>query len=363
MVRSVGIALLVLLLPLQAVALALGDLVVRSVPGQPLRAHIPLTLNSGESLAELRLALASAEQYAEHDMPRPPMAQGLRLALLDRGEGRARIQLFGEQPWQGEEALLLLTLRWPDGEIERQFKLAAVTPAEGATPIYVEVAKDETLDEIAMRLSKGSNRSYLHMMYALFLANPEAFYRGNMNNLKSKATLRVPSEAELFALSDREVFGGIRQQYEQWQQLRGEKPSASRAAAALAGMSDEQVAGLGLSDNPDALQQKLLQVAAESEAIRKENEALQQRLRALEERMQNVAGQVLEYAEGDLTPPAQPQPEKEQEPQRLEKQPEQDAPPQEEGLTLSGMLGAALLVLLFAFYIWFSAGHPHRWRS
>ena len=45
---------LMLLLPLQAGAVSLGDLTVRSVPGQPLRAHIPFTLLPGENLAEVR---------------------------------------------------------------------------------------------------------------------------------------------------------------------------------------------------------------------------------------------------------------------------------------------------------------------
>ncbi len=40
------------------------------------------------------------------------------------------------------------------------------------------------------------------MMYALFLANPDAFYHGNMNNLKGGVRLRVPTEEALFQLTD-----------------------------------------------------------------------------------------------------------------------------------------------------------------
>lgn len=355
--------LLVLFVPLQAAALSLGDMVVQSVPGAPLRAHIPFTLLADETLPELRITLATAEEYAQRRLPRAEMLEGLRLALLDRGNGSGRLQLFGEQPWQGEAAQLLFIINWSKGQMERQYQLAAVTPVAESTLVYVEVAQDETLDEIAIRLSKGRNRSYLHMMYAIFLANPEAFYRGNMNNLKTGRTLRVPSEAELYKLSDREVFDGIRQQYAQWQQLRestGQR--GSEAGEALAGMSNEQAAGLDLAANPDALQQRLQQVMTESDLMRQENEALQQRLKALEQRMQSVAGQVLDYADS-AAPVTQP-PVLPAEPQ-VPTGPQAQATPAagEEGLSASAMFAAIVLALLFVFYIWYSTGHPRRGRS
>lgn len=350
------------LLPLQALALSLGDMVVRSVPGEPLRAHIPLTLQQGETLADIHVTLASATEYEQRHVPRAEVLQGVRIALLERGADKARIQIFGEQTWQGEEAQLLLLVSWDGGSLEQHFKLAAITPDEEATPVYVEVGQDETLDTIAMRLSKGRNRSYLHMMYALFLANPEAFYRGNLNNLKSGSTLRVPSDEELYRLADREVFDGIRQQYDQWKKLRESKrQTGSVAGEALSTLSAEQAAALDLSASPDALQKRLQEVSADSEAIRKENEALRQRLKQLEQRMQSVAGRVLDYAAedgADSAPAVQPQPE--------EEKPEQSEEPEEaeaEGLSGTTMLAAIVMVLLFAFYILYSTGHPHRGRE
>lgn len=357
--------MLLLLLPLPVAALSLGELVVRSVPGEPLRAHIPFTVLPGETLTEVRVTLASLEEYQKRHISRSGLLQGLGIALLDRGQGEGRVQLFAEQPWQGDEVVLLLLVEWSRGQMERQYKLAAVTPVADTTPVYVEVAQNETLDEIAIRLSKGRNRSYLHMMYALFLANPEAFYRGNMNNLKTGRTLRIPSNEELYALSDAEVFGGIRQQYEQWQQLReSSEQRGTQAGEALVGMSAEQAAGLNLSDDADVLQQRLQQVAAEGEAIRKENEALRQRLHALEQRMQSVAGQVLDYAEADAVPNNQSSPQKPvQKPvPKAEVQPG-ETEKSEEGLSASTMFSAIVLVLLFVFYILYSTGHKHRGRS
>ena len=346
---------LMLLLPLQAGALSLGDLTVRSLPGQPLRAHIPFTLLPGEALAEVRVTLAPAEEYARRKLPRADLLDGVSLALLDRGEGTGRVQLFAEQPWQGDAVELLLLVSWGQGEMERHYELAAATTPEGAPPLYVEVAQDERLDEIAMRLSKGRNRSYLHMMYALFQVNPDAFYRGNMNNLKSGQTLRVPTNEELYALSDREVFDGIRSQYEAWKQQRESREQrGTQAGEALAGMSNEQVAQLDLSAGSEQLQQRLQQVAAEGEAIRQENEALRQRLQQLEQRMENVADQVLDYAAEEPELEANPKPDTQAE--KAEEEVDQ-------GLSGSAMFAAIVFVLLMIVFMVYSTGHPHRWRS
>jgi FimV-like protein len=207
---------------------------------------------------------------------------------------------------------------------------------------YVEVAQDETLDKIAIRLSKGSNRSYLHMMYALFLANPEAFYRGNINNLKSGARLRVPTSEELYRFDDAEVYRGLREQEAQWQQQRHEPATQ------------------GSSGGEAALSLSAEQLAAESETLRQENEALQQRLMALEQRLQNVAGQVLEYAETPKQQPAQ----KASQPQQADaKETEETKPETAGGLSAPALFLAIAMVLLFALYLWYANGAKQRGRN
>jgi cell division septum initiation protein DivIVA len=127
-------------------------------------------------------------------------------------------------------------------------------------------------------------------------------------------------------------------------------------------MSNEQLAGLDLAATPDALQQRLQQVVAESELMRQENEALQERLKALEQRMHSVAGQVLEYADGAA--PVAKSPASEAAPQAAAGPQAQPTPKAEEqGLSASAMFAAIVLVLLFVFYIWYSAGHLRRGRS
>jgi pilus assembly protein FimV len=131
-------------------------------------------------------------------------------------------------------------------------------------------------------------------MYALYQANPQAFYDGNMNNLKGGARLRVPTEAELYELGDGEVFRGIREQYAQWQQ-RAPQGAATSAGAALAGISDEEASALLHAESPQALQGQLQRLTEENEAMQRRNEALKARLARLEQQVQQMSEQVLDY--------------------------------------------------------------------
>lgn len=361
-------------------ALSLGDMVVRSVPGQPLRGHIPITLQDGESLEELEVRLASDEEYAQQRKHRAEVLRGLRIALINKGEGLGRVQFFGRETWHGDAALLLLSVKWPKGEMVLPYRLTAITQAVESSPLYVEVAQDESLDAIAIRLSKGRNRSYLHMMYALFKANPEAFYRGNMNNLKSGARLRVPSETELFRLTNHEVFSGIRRQYAEWQQMRESKQRpGSEAGAALAAMSEEQAERLDLSGDATELLKRLQQVRAVGARMERENDLLRQRLQELEQRAQTMAAEVLDDS-GSVIPasvaaavpvPAaesvervtpQPQPIKEEKPAVKEKEAEATSKGQpgegdtegekKRGLPAWGLWLAIALVLASVYYLY-----------
>lgn len=282
----VAFALLLASLSWRAEAVTLGDLVVQSKPGAPLRALIPVTLQDDESLAQLRVVIAPQEAYAVQKLERPAVLEEMQIALLSTGENRGRLQFFGKQPWQGEQVIMLLQLTWPQGQMTRRVQIAAVTTEESAVdrnPLYVEVGPNESLDTIAIRLSKHSNRSYLHMMVALYRANPDAFYRDNLNNLKSGVRLRVPSDEELYRLSDAEVNATLREHKARWQsdieKARQERDEAQK-------------------------RQKLQQVTQDNAAMERQNRELKERLARLEQQINSMSHQVIAYAKEKPEPPA-----------------------------------------------------------
>lgn len=347
----------------QVVALSIGELVVHSSPGKSFRASAPLVLQGDEQLSELQVTLATAEYYAQRNLDHPVFLDGMHIGLLTTGKSNARIQFFGEQAWHGEEALLVLDVVWPTGQLSRRFQLAEVRRDEGGVEQvsqFVEVTENETLDAIAMRLSAGTNRSYLHMMYALYLANPEAFYGANMNNLKRGARLRVPTGAELYALKDDEVFRAIRRQYEQWRQQQETPAEATtQAGAMLAGMSDAQASVLDLDGEPHVLQQQLQELGEENESIQRRNAELKNRLTRLEQQMQQVTEQVLDYPTSTPTTPTEPAPVADSAPDRQEA-PTVPAPVREK----SGPAGAGGLpgYIMFIVLLLASGGGVLVWR-
>jgi FimV-like protein len=270
----------------RAEAITLGDLVVQSKPGAPLRAVIPVTLQDEESLAQLRVVIAPQEEYAVQKLQRPAELDGMQIALLSTGENRGRLQFFGKQPWQGGQVIMLLQLSWPEGQMSKRVTIAQVTTDDTAVeknPLYVEVGPNESLDTIAIRLSKHSNRSYLHMMVALYRANPDAFYRDNLNNLRSGVRLRVPTDEELYQLSDAEVNATLREHKARWQsdieKARQEHEEAQK-------------------------RQKLQQVTRDNAVMERQNRELKERLARLEQQINSMSRQVIEHAKEKPEPPA-----------------------------------------------------------
>lgn len=332
---TIILAMIMVSIPLRVNALSLGDLVVESAPGEPLRAMIPVTLEPEESLAELRVSVASQAAYAEQQLERSALLEGLRFALQAKDDKHGRILLSGEQTWQGDEAQVLLQLSWPQGEMRKRFRIAPVSADAKEKPRYVEVAENESLATIAMRLSGQSNRSYMHMMVALYRLNPEAFYRDNLNNLKSGARLRVPSSEELYQLSDAEVFATLREHEERL----NESPETTPAQQETA--------------------QQLAQLESENSRIEQRNRELKERLAQIEQQMSSVSRQVLEHKPRAKPVPAAPEPADEPiEPaptpvkEQSDAQAKRPAAEEPKGFALSSLLLMMLIVTAAVAAIW-----------
>ena len=97
------------------------------------------------------------------------------------------------------------------------------------------IRRNDTLLSIALRLRPDSAISPHQMMLALLKANPEAFARNNVNNLRAGHRLRVPDAAEITLISQDEALREIKHQNALWADAK-EKPKP--AAEAHTGVSD-----------------------------------------------------------------------------------------------------------------------------
>ena len=100
---------------------------------------------------------------------------------------------------------------------------------------YGPVKRGETLSAIASGLGLRQRFSLDQTMLALLRANPDAFLGDDVNRLRSGAVLRVPEQGEVARIDAAEAALVVRQQMQQWRQMRRALRQPEGAAAAVDG--------------------------------------------------------------------------------------------------------------------------------
>jgi pilus assembly protein FimV len=270
------LAALALACPHGALALALGDIKVRSGLNEPLDAEIDLLSVDADQLADLRVNLASAEEFRRAGVERPYLLTRLRFEVQDRGGGKAALRVTSQQPVREPFLNFLIQLNWPKGRLVREYTVlldppvyagaassavrapvaqaqpAPAVPAPAVAPpparepprvaerapaparatgatrdTYGPVAAGDTLWRIANRVRPDRSVSPQKMMLALLRANPEAFLQDNVNALRAGQVLRIPDREAIDALTQDEAMAELRRQETAWQEHR---QSAGRRA-------------------------------------------------------------------------------------------------------------------------------------
>ena len=267
-----------LLLPSDAWALGLGEIRLDSALNEPLRAEIELLSATPEELADLQVAMASAETFERYGLDRPVYLQGIQfqVARAVAPSGNV-IEIRSATPITEPFVTFLVEASWARGRLLREYTLlldpptfvpaaaAQATPAvtaptrstpadsariERAAPAAAtrapdpeparssppqvtpqpaidsrpfdatagdsyEVARSETLWGIASRVRPDSRLSMNQTMLAIFEANPQAF-GGNINILRAGASLRIPSADEIYKIGRSEAQSEVQRQHSAW---------------------------------------------------------------------------------------------------------------------------------------------------
>ncbi|MFC5437730.1 FimV/HubP family polar landmark protein [Rhodanobacter umsongensis] len=233
----------------QAIALDLGQIQVKSALGQPLLAEIPVHPANPAELQNLTVRLASSEEFARAGIVGGRTVIPLHFSVANAAGGRV-IRITSSEPVDDPYLDLLLEVNSNAGRSVREFAIlldpasaAAVAaapaqrpaapvrpaPSQPATPRvaaapraapisngqYGPVARGQTLSSIA-RSAAPAGVDARQMMLALKQANPDAFYRDNINALKSGAILRVPTSAEAQAMTIAAAMAEVRRQNSDW---------------------------------------------------------------------------------------------------------------------------------------------------
>ena len=258
--RSLKLSMLVALAlgTSQVMALDLGQIQVKSALGQPLLAEIPLHPASPAELQNLSVQLASSEEFARAGIVGGRTTIPLHFSVANAAGGKV-IRITSSQAVDDPYLDLLLEVNSNAGKSVREFAIlldpanapteapaaVAAAPAQPTAPSrlvhakaaptqappaaaaskaapaavsngqYGPVERGQTLSSIA-RSTAPAGVGAQQMMLALKQANPEAFYRDNINALKRGAVLRVPTSAEAQAMTIAAAVAEVRRQNSDW---------------------------------------------------------------------------------------------------------------------------------------------------
>jgi pilus assembly protein FimV len=280
--RSLKLSMLVALAlgSSQVLALDLGQVRVKSALGQPLLAEIPLTPANPAELQDLSVQLASSEEFARAGIVGGRTAIPLHFSVVGAASGHPMIRITSSVAVDNPYLDLLIEVNGKAGRSVREFAIlldppgsqpaaaapshaapshsarratstttAAARPATAASrpsatrPAvtngqYGPIQRGQTLSGIA-QATAPTGVDVRQMLMALKQANPDAFYRDNINALKTGAVLRVPTAAEAQTMTIAAAMAEVRRENSDWRAGTPGKPAvvadtATRASASSA---------------------------------------------------------------------------------------------------------------------------------
>ena len=276
-------AMLAMLIPAASYALGLGNITMNSALNQPLNAEIELISVERGDLTNLVVKLGSDEDFKRVGAERAFFLTKIKFEVIRRKNGTAYVQLNTTETVTEPFLDFVVEARWPRGRLLREFTVLvdppvlsdeapapvsqpaaavaqaapAASPAQTTRPApiraraemapvsrqageltYGPVKYNDTLYEIANQMRPGGV-TVNQMMIALVRENPNAFYNGNVNQLKAGYVLRVNDPAALNALSVADASAEIERQHVEWRARKSgklvrqaEAPTGGRVARA-----------------------------------------------------------------------------------------------------------------------------------
>lgn len=359
---SLAIAFALGIVPLGANALGLGDIHLKSALNQHLNADISLLSVNEDEIPDIKVQLASPEVFQRAGVDRPYLLSKLRFKPVVIEGGAVAIQVSSLEAIREPFLNFLIEINWPKGKLVREYTVlldppvtldrrpapvqqatartqrsaarpaaspvgggqSVVTPADVAwagsgtgtdtLDEYGPVKRNDTLWGVAKK-TRHQGATMNQMMISLFQANPQAFIKSNINNLKTGEVLRVPSRDEVLGLSASRANTVYRDHLNEWRADRNPTMEEERAAARttlspaantsveepapaaelkIASARPEGSGAAGSGDSKDKaqvmqqLQQELLAAQEDRQSAVQEGEELRSRVDDLESQLEDM---------------------------------------------------------------------------
>ncbi len=337
-----------------AVALGLGDIELKSALNQPLNAEVELLSATDAEMQELKVIMGSPRAFEKAGVDRPLFLSKVKFNVTRNQAGKPVVLITSREVIREPFLDFLMEISWSKGRLLREYTVlvdppltmpaaapvvqapaARVAPIQSppvqsapiasraqvrtpAHPAYVAAPgeygptkRHDTLWQIARQVRPDEGVSIEQTMLGLLRANPQAFIRNNINNLKAGYVLRVPSRDELMSVSRADARRESRAQYAAWRAARSGRVATGGTAgapvAAAAGATQAAVAepslqlvapeGSGAASatgsaqagkDVEAMQRELIMANEAMEAQRRQSEDMSGRLAVLEEQVRNM---------------------------------------------------------------------------
>ncbi|VAW74554.1 hypothetical protein MNBD_GAMMA15-2008 [hydrothermal vent metagenome] len=326
-------------------ALGLGDIELKSALNQPLNAEVELLSATDAEMQEVKVVMGSPRAFEQAGVDRPLFLSKLKFRVTRNDAGKPVVHITSRDVIREPFLDFLMEISWSKGRLLREYTVlvdppltmpapapvvqapaARVAPIQSApvqsAPIasqaqvrqtarqpypvapgeYGPTKRNDTLWEIAQQV-RPDGVSIEQTMLGLLRANPEAFVRNNINNLKAGYVLRVPEREELTSVSRIDAHRESSAQYAEWRAARD--GTVARSGASIAPVSAvnepslqlvaaEGVSAAGATGSAEAgadinaLQRELIMANEAMEAQRRQSEDMSGRLAVLEEQIQNM---------------------------------------------------------------------------
>jgi len=248
------LAVVSILAPASAYPLGIGDIKLHSALNQNLNAEIALQL-SGENIDDIKVKLAPPEKFDEAGVAWNYFLSKIKFSTITQANGSVVIKLTSSEALKEPFLDLLLEVSWPKGNLYREFTVLVDPPSvynqatipvqsspqsvvsqqalrtesqaqryapqsapvnNGSADEYGPTRKNDTLWHVAEGLSREQGVSVEQMMVALFQANPDAFYKDNVNALIAGKTLKIPEKDVIVKLSRSQALAEFNRQRQAW---------------------------------------------------------------------------------------------------------------------------------------------------
>lgn len=254
-------------------ALGLGKIQLESALNQPLRAKIELFEVRELTKEEIRVQIASREEFDRIGVDKTYFLTDIRFEVELDGSGAPYVMLTSRKLVREPFLNFLVQVQWPSGKLLREYTVLLDLPvfsgdaapavktttssptsapapqpapsqvtspqpsesynprsvyeeaparpsAQEVSPSYTEdsyqVRSNDTLWEIAAAVRPSRSVSIHQTMLAIQRENPQAFINNNINLLKSGQILRIPDADEMVDIAQREAVREVANQNAVW---------------------------------------------------------------------------------------------------------------------------------------------------